>query len=185
MHRTLEQCRAGLRRELAGLTAAEAEFSPDGRWSIAGIIEHLDLSYTGTTAALVRRLEKGTPLERRPMTLRHRLGRFRLLRLGAIAFPGGRQAPDGIVPRGRRFAELSAVIEPHLLILDQRLKQAALAFGSRAPIANHPFLGPCSVSDWRRFHWQHTRHHLKQVAARRAQRAPADGPAEPAIAATP
>jgi hypothetical protein len=178
----LEHCRAALRRELAGLTAAEAAFSPDARWSIAAILEHLDLSYTGTTAALVRRLEKGTPLEPRPVTLRHRLGRFRLLRLGAIAFPAGRQAPDGIVPRGRRFAEVSAVIEPHLLILDQRLKQAALAFGPRAPVANHPFLGPCSVADWRRFHWQHTRHHLKQVAARRAR---VEGPPAPAIAASP
>jgi glutathione S-transferase len=169
VHRTLEQCRAALRASLDGVTAATAGEAPDGKWSIAGIIDHLDLAYMGTTAAIERRLEKGTPLEPRPMTVRQRIGRLLILRLGSVLFPTGREAPKHLVPQGRRFAEVSAVIEPHLLVLDQRLKQAALAFGSRAPVANHPFLGPCSVADWRRFHWSHTRHHLKQVAARRAR----------------
>jgi glutathione S-transferase len=162
----LQHCRAALRASLDGVTAETAGEAPDGKWSIAGIIDHLDLAYAGTTAAITRTIEKGAPLERRPLTFRQRVARLLILRLGSV--PTGRESPKHLVPQGRRFAEVTAVIEPHLLVLDQRLKQAALAFGSRAPVANHPFLGPCSVADWRRFHWSHTRHHLKQVAARRA-----------------
>jgi hypothetical protein len=55
------------------------------------------------------------------------------------------------------------VIDPHLLVLDQRLKDVARAFGSRTPVLNHPIMGPFSVNDWRRFHWVHTRHHLRQI----------------------
>jgi hypothetical protein len=61
---------------------------------------------------------------------------------------------------------LSAVIEPHLMVLDQRLKDVARAFGTRRPVLNHPLMGPFSVTDWRWFHWAHTRHHLRQISAR-------------------
>ncbi|HEX5070900.1 MAG TPA: DUF1569 domain-containing protein [Vicinamibacterales bacterium] len=168
MHRTLERCRADLRAARAGLTPAEAEGTSSGRWSAAGILEHLDLSYTGTTRAIERCLAKGRPLDRSPLTLRQRVGRLLLLRLGGL-FYRSREAPAAIVPKGRRFRELDAVLEPHLLVLDQRLKQAARAFGRRAPVARHPFLGPCSVDDWRRFHRWHTRHHLKQVRNQKSE----------------
>jgi hypothetical protein len=106
-----------------------------------------------------------------------------VLRLRGIYYPRGREAPAATVPTGRRFLELRAVIEPHLLVLDQRLKQAALAFGTRTPVVNHPFLGPCSVADWRLFHRWHTRHHLEQVRSRksevRSSKAPLPAPASP------
>lgn len=169
VHRSLEHCRADLRAALASLTPAEAEQPIDGGWSIAGIVEHLDLSYTRCTDGLVRRLEKGRPLDRRPLTWQQRIGRLVILRLGGLFYPAGREAPEAIRPTGRRFRELDAVIEPHLLVLDQRLKQAALAFGSRTPVVNHPFIGACSVDDWRRFHRWHTKHHLKKVKGQRAE----------------
>ena len=162
MHRSLEQCRADIRAALVDVSVAEAERARDGRWSIAGTLEHLDLSYTRCTMGLERRLEKGTPLERRPMPLRQRIDRLLILRLGGI-FYRPREAPAAITPTGRRFRELDAVIEPHLLVLDQRLKQAALAFGAHTPVVNHPFLGACSVADWRRFHRWHTRLHVRQI----------------------
>jgi hypothetical protein len=159
----LEQCRAVIRAALADVSVDEAERARDGRWSIAGTLEHLDLSYTRCTMGLERRLAKGAPLERRPLTWRQRIDRLIVLRLGGLFYPSGRVAPAAITPTGRRFRELDAVIEPHLLVLDQRLKQAALAFGPRTPVVNHPFLGACSVADWRRFHRWHTRHHVRQL----------------------
>jgi DinB family protein len=162
MHPTLESCRTALRSARANLSPAEAE-AVRGGWSAAGILEHLDLSYTGTTRALEVRLEKGRPLDARPVPMRQRLNRLFLLRLGGL-FYRPREAPAAIVPTGRRFRELDAVIEPHLLVLDQRLKQAALAFGTRAAVAMHPFLGPLTVGDWRRFHRWHTSHHAQQLA---------------------
>lgn len=163
MHRMLERCRAGLRSALADLGSAEAEAAADGKWSVAQTVEHLDLTYTSNIQGLERRLQKGAPAPRQ-VTLRQRLRRGVITRLGY--FPTGISAPQAVIPRGRRFAELSAVIEPHLLVLDQRLKDVARAFGTRRPVLNHPIMGPFSVADWRRFHWVHTRHHLRQIHAR-------------------
>lgn len=166
MHRSMERCREGIRAAVAGLSSADAERTSGDQWSVAAIVEHLDLTYTRSTDGIVRRLEKGHPPRRQPLTVRQRVGRVWVLRLGTLFYPAGRKAPDTVVPTGRRFAEVAAVIEPHLMILDQRLTEAARAFGARTPLVNHPFLGPCSVEDWRRFHWAHTKHHLGQIRER-------------------
>ena len=149
------------------MSAADAERErTDGRWSVAGILEHLDLTYTRNTQGLERRLQKGAPKADRA-TMRQRVSRVILTRVGY--FPTGITSPEAVRPQGRSFLDLSIVIEPHLLLLDQRLKEAARAFGARTPVLNHPVLGPFSVNDWRRFHWVHTRHHVAQIKALAAQ----------------
>lgn len=163
VERHLRLCRDGLRAALDGLPTVEAEAAADGKWSVAQIVEHLDLTYTSNIRGLERRLQKGAPAPRQ-VTLRQRLTGAVITRLGY--FPTGIAAPEAVMPHGRRFAELSAVIEPHLLVLDQRLKDVARAFGTRTPVLNHPIMGPFSVADWRRFHWVHTRHHLRQIHTR-------------------
>jgi hypothetical protein len=163
VHRALDKCRQGLRTTLSGLSPDEAERAVEGKWSIAAIVEHLDLTYSQNVLALERRLQKGVPADR-TQTLQQRVNRFIVTRIGY--FPTGRTSPEAVKPRGRRFVELSIVIDPHLLVLDQRLKDVARAFGSRTPVLNHPIMGPFSVNDWRRFHWVHTRHHLKQIESR-------------------
>jgi hypothetical protein len=160
MYRTLEKCRDGIRSALDGLSAAEIEAAANGKWSVASIVEHLDLTYTANIRGLERRLQKGGPAPRQ-VTVTQRVRKFIVTRLGY--FPTGIPAPAAVSPQGRRFAEVSAVIEPHLLVLDQRLKDVARAFGANTPVLNHPILGPFSVADWRRFHWVHTRHHLRQI----------------------
>lgn len=163
MHPYLRRCRDELLETVRDLTVADAEAATDGKWSIAGILEHLDLAYTMNAAGLVRRLEKGTP-QAGHANLKQRLARLVIVKAGY--FPTGRKAPDAVVPTGRRFAELSAVIGPHLMVLDQQLLEAARVFGARRAVLNHPILGPFSVNDWRRFHWIHTRHHLRQIRDR-------------------
>ena len=138
----------------------DAEISVGGKWSIAGIVEHLDLSYTLNIQGLEHRLRKG-PGAVRKRTLRQHVTRLIITRGGY--FPTGVSSPQAAVPKGRPFVELGIVIEPHLMLLDQRLKDVARAFGQNRPVLNHPILGPFSVADWRRFHWVHTRHHLRQI----------------------
>ncbi len=163
VHPMLERCRKGLRAALEGLFPADAEAAAGGKWSIANIIEHLDLTYTTNIQGLERRLQRGEPAPRQ-VTWKQHATRLVVTRLGH--FPAGWPAPEAVTPHDRRFAELSVVVEPHLLVLDQRLKDVARAFGTRRPVLNHPILGPFSVADWRRFHWVHTRHHLRQLARR-------------------
>lgn len=159
----MRRCRDGIRSATRGLTAARAEASRPGRWSVAQILDHLDRTYTASIGGLERRLQRGRPEPRR-IRLKQHLARLVVTRLGY--FPTGLPAPDAVKPAGRPFAEVRAVIEPHLLVLDQRLTEVARAFGARTPVLNHPILGPFSVADWRRFHWVHTRHHLKQIRRR-------------------
>ena len=135
MHRMLERCRAGLRAALDGVSPAETDASVDGKWSVAQIVEHLDLTYSANIRGLEHRLQKGTPAPRQ-VTLKQRLARMVITRLGH--FPAGIAAPAAVRPQGRRFAEVSAVIEPHLLVLDQRLTDVARAFGTRPAVLESP-----------------------------------------------
>ena len=160
VHHNLERCARGLKEALAGVSAADADRSRGDRWSLAQVVEHLDLTYTKNAAGLDRRLEKGLA-PRRPRTRWQIVARFVVVTLGH--FPTGRKAPETVLPTGRSFADVAPGLERHLIELDEKLSKAERAFGARVPILDHPVIGPFSVSDWRRFHWVHTRHHLKQL----------------------
>lgn len=160
MHHYLEQCARALKEALAGVPAAEADRSRGDKWSVAQVVEHLDLTYTKNAAGLVRRLEKGLA-PRRPRTRWQIVARFVVVTLGH--FPTGRRAPETVMPTGRLFADVTPGLERHLIELDETLSAAERAFGAGVPVLDHPVIGPFSVSDWRRFHWVHTRHHMRQV----------------------
>jgi hypothetical protein len=161
VHPDLRQCRDELRRVIDGLTVEQAEAPRGDRWSIAAILEHLDLTYARSAEGVEHRLRKGTPPERSRRSLYQRLGRTLIVTFGY--FPAGRSSPEVVLPTGRPFVETRAIIETHLMLLDQRLLEAARVFGARRPLSRHPVLGLMSVSDWRRFHLAHTRHHVRQV----------------------
>ena len=156
----LKRCVEGLTAAIAAFGHADPDRSRAGKWSIAQVLEHLDLTYTRNAAAAVRRIAKGeAPSHRR--SVRQIVARLLVVRLGH--FPTGRKSPEGVVPKGRPFADVAPHLESHLRELDARLNDAERAFGSTKAILDHPVMGPFSVSDWRRFHWVHTRHHLRQL----------------------
>ena len=163
VHRDLEHCRDGLRRALAGVSPADAEIAPDGQWSIANIIEHLDLTYTRNAAGLERRLGKGDAPERK-RTLRQAAIRTLIVTIGY--FPPRRMSPTMVVPQGLPFTEVAAQLDGHLEVLDRSLSEGERVFGATRAVLDHPVIGPFSIADWRRFHWVHTRHHLKQIQVR-------------------
>jgi hypothetical protein len=164
MDPNLTRCLESLTRALAGLSASRAETSKDGRWSIAQIVEHLDLAYTRNTAGLELRVAKGAAPELRG-TGKQAVARFVLVVLGY--FPSGRQSPPAVVPQGRPFDDVRGGLEADLVALDRALAAAEQKFGATRPIVIHPIMGPFSVADWRRFHWVHTRHHVKQINERK------------------
>jgi len=166
VHRYIEQCRDGLERALANLSPADAEVSTGGVWSIANIVEHLDLTYAKNAAGLARRLIKAdAPAHSR--SVRQAAARFVVVTLGY--FPPGRKSPDQVVPQGRPFTEVAAGLGGHLLDLDRSLSEGERVFGGTRAVLDHPIIGPLSVADWRRFHWVHTRHHLRQIVDRSAK----------------
>ena len=134
-----------------------------GRWSIAQILEHLTLAYSANAAWIDKALQSGQPRVSAPR-LKQILGRVLVLDLGY--FPKV-SAPEMTVPCGSIPEERSlAAIRESLTLLDTTLTRAAERFGADVLVCNHPFLGGLSVRQWRKLHWRHTIHHMKQVRVR-------------------
>ncbi len=157
-----------LRRALQALDTATAGFAidawttaPPGRWNSAQIVEHLGKAYGRTVYILEKCLADGLP-KGRPGSWRQRL--FTTLIVDVGYFPSGVQAPAMTVPEGLSGRDALASARQALIELDAATAQCAARFGPRVLVANHPLLGGFTVRQWRRFHWAHTRHHVKQIA---------------------
>ena len=154
-----------------GLSDSQLLQHPPGKWSPAEILEHLALSYSGTSKGATRLLEAGKPLATRP-SLKQRLFCFVVTGLGIV--PGGRQAPKSVVPTGKLGGlESVSCIRSMLKQMDDLLFQCEARFGSSQPIMDHPILGPLNLAQWRKFHRVHGSHHLKQLQERCPQSAQA------------
>lgn len=173
MNHDLETLRDELERSLGGLDERQTQLRPGGdpaRWSIQQITGHLLLAYAATESALAARIAKEAPTKAKP-TLAQHAGQFTLLRLGY--FPRGRKAPERVtapadaapVPGGTLIAQVHAAIDT----LDRRVAAAETIFGPELRAVSHMVLGPLSTTQWRRFHLIHGRHHIKQIAAIRAE----------------
>ena len=166
MHPSLETCLELIDHATAGLDDRRAATRIDGRWSVAEIVEHLDRTYSGTTKGLERCLESGAPRASAP-TIKTRLRKAYVVTLGF--FPTGIDAPRHVVPTGEvSLTAVLARVRAHLEGLDAVAARASERWG-RAPVLDHPLLGPFTVADWMRFHRVHTRHHEKQMRERRRQ----------------
>lgn len=149
-----------------GLSADELARRPaPEKWSLGEILEHLSLAYTATTRGAKRCLEGGKPLAGKP-SLYHRFAALLVVKIGY--FPGGRQAPEMVKPRGTPAEEVARDIKRNFEEMDDTLQLCEQRLG-QCKMADHPVLGPLTVEEWRRFHWVHTRHHMKQVQALRAK----------------
>jgi len=160
----LERCLDVVLGATAGVTPEAATKRAGDRWSVAEIVEHLQRAYSGTAKGFERCLEKNTPLATRA-TLTQSLQAFALINLGY--FPKGRQAPKYIVPTGTiALPEVLEGVKKDLAWLDDAAGRTRKAFGG-VRVLDHPILGALTVDQWLRFHLVHTRHHQKQIQARR------------------
>jgi hypothetical protein len=156
-----------IRNEMARATRDFAEEhwlrAPEGKWNSAQILEHLLLSYTGTTKGLMRAMESGQPLARKP-TVPDRVRAFVLARVGFIV-PGG-TSPKQTTPRGVLPPGSVQKFNDGLVAMDACLCDAEKRFGKKTKLLDHPFIGPLDAQQWRRFHRVHSMHHLQQIKRR-------------------
>jgi len=135
---------------------------PNGdKWSAAQILEHLYLSYDGSARGFERCLNENRPLARTP-TLRERIAAVAVTGLGY--FPSGRKSPERANPRGMAAEDVVGALEAALLEMDGLITRCELRFGRSTRILDHPALGPLTAKQWRKFHWVHGHHHVKQIA---------------------
>lgn len=153
-----------------GMSDDQLAWHPDGKWSAGDILEHLSLTFSGTIVGMHKRLESGHPTNRKA-TAKEWLRSLILTRLGY--FPRGRAAPEGVVPEGVPPREAFNSIRQNLVAMDKAIAECETHFGSGIKFANHPVLGPLTAWEWRRFHYVHTRHHMRQIRALRERMASA------------
>jgi hypothetical protein len=164
MHAHLRQCLAIIEDATRGGGPECATRRHPDQWSVAEVVEHLQRAYRGTAKGFERCVENDAPMATR-QTFTQRFYAFAIIRLGI--FPEGRKAPKHVIPTGA--LDLAAVVDAARTDLD-RLDAAAAKtrarFGS-AKVVDHPILGAFTVEQWLKFHLVHTRHHEKQIRARR------------------
>lgn len=165
MHPDLQRAHDALRAATAGLDAASLAVGRPGKWTVAQIVEHLAKGYGGTAHVLGRCLDQDQP-KARAVTFKDRLLAFVVVDCGYL--PEGRQAPEVTRPADAPPADVVERALAALGDLDEVAARAEDRFGARTPLVNHPIIGPLGVDRWRRFHWIHTRHHVKQIAMRAA-----------------
>jgi hypothetical protein len=166
MNSYLERLRQELEKVTAGASPASLNRAPAGKWNAAQILEHLLLTYKGTNRGLEKCLETGAPLATRAK-LKDRMATMLVVGLGYL--PGGRTAPDRATPRGMSLEEVRQAIVPELQKMESGLDDCERRFGPRVKLMDHPFLGPLTAEEWRKFHWIHGRHHTRQMWKRIAQ----------------
>jgi len=149
----------------SGMTDEELTRHPEAKWNAAQVLEHLYLSYVGTVKGCERCLKENRPFTR-AQTLKDRLSVAIVVTLGYM--PTGRQAPEVARPRGLPCDEVTKGIGPQIAAMDTLLTRCEEHFGKRAKFMAHPILGPLNAAQWRKLHWVHGQHHLKQISQLRS-----------------
>lgn len=147
------------------MTEPQLQFRPAGKWSSAEILEHLALTYGGTARVFEKRLAEG-PQGGAP-TPKQMIGQVLTLDLGV--FPFRRKSPEPVAPKGKvGGAEALGLLKSNLKKMDDAFAAYAAKHQTGECAANHPILGPLTLNQWPKFHLNHCRHHMEQIAELRA-----------------
>jgi DinB superfamily len=160
MNTLLDQLKKDLESAIEGMSAEQLHWHPPGKWCAAEILEHLYLSYTGTTKGFEKMMEAGAPpAVRTSMKQRTR----KLVVFGFDYLPSGRQAPASTRPKGLPREKVRGGFGEKIAEMDEMIGKCEARFGQRTRLLDHPILGPLTAVQWRKFHLLHGRHHQKQI----------------------
>jgi hypothetical protein len=159
----LERLHREVEAVIGAMSYANASHAPAGKWNAGQVLEHLFLTYKNTNYGLGKCLDQGAPLAT-SSTMRQRLGTLLVLRLGYM--PKGREAPRRAVPQGIPPADVCSGILAEIEKMESGFAECERRFGAATGIMDHPFLGPLTAGEWRKFHLVHGRHHIRQIRER-------------------
>lgn len=142
------------------LDAASLSRHREGKWSAGEVLEHLYLTYQGTTKSLERCQQQGKP-SARAVTGQDRVRTAIVIGFGYL--PTGRKSPERAVPKGMAVEEVVREIGLQIAAMDEALAKCEARFGKKTRLFDHPNLGPLTAKQWRKFHLVHGRHHVKQL----------------------
>ena len=149
---------------LQDVSDADWRNAPDGKWSLAQIVEHLAIAFDLVANGFASLAERET-MEREATpaqsVLRHTL-------LGSGELPKGMKAPDISEPSENPDPELVVArfrmgIERTRALLDDWSEERQMELFVR-----HPVLGDLNLPEWVRFHFVHCTLHTRQIEKRLA-----------------
>jgi hypothetical protein len=102
-------------------------------------------------------------------------------------FPMRVIAPKMVCPRGLGPEDAKRNMLSNLIEMDRLMWECEKKFGSKIEMLVHPYLGPLTIKQWRKFQLFHVRRHMKQLHALRQQmvlgsRESSEAPARPSPA---
>ena len=162
----LDRTRSELDRALRGIGLEELRRKPSEKWCAAEILEHLSLAFEGTAKAMERCLQSGKPTAG-SASLGQSLARVVVINFGHM--PAGRESPETVRPRGAPAETAVSALYGNLDRMGEAIRKCVQRFGAKVQLVNHPILGPLNATEWSKFHFVHTRHHMKQVKRLREQ----------------
>ena len=160
MDSCLERLLNAITSATRGMTVDELTRHSEGKWSSAQILEHLYLTYAGTAKGFERCCEAGKPLAS-SLKLKQRLAIAVVIEAGY--FPAGREAPERTRPRGMPAENMMSEVERQIARMDEWITKCEARYGKRTKLIDHPVFGALTGRQWRKFHWVHGRHHVKQI----------------------
>jgi hypothetical protein len=156
----LDALKESLESAVEGMSREQLSWHLQGKWCAADVLEHLYLSYVGTTRGLEKVISRGTTLATRP-SVAQRVLTFVVVGLGYL--PGGLEAPPMVRPKGMPAEQVRNEIWAKLAAMDTIIARCEARFGRHVKLLDHPILGALTAAQWRTLHLVHGRHHQKQL----------------------
>ncbi len=161
----LDQLSQILQQATAGMNDEQLLLAPEGKWCAAEILEHLRLTYTGTLKMLEKNRDQAVV---DPAAIDDRVRAARKLIFEQASFFEGLQAPPFATPKTAPDPTVRVRLFEDLSRLEAGLTEAEQRRGKDANLGNHFALGPLTGEQWRHFHYEHGRHHARQIEALKA-----------------
>jgi Protein of unknown function (DUF1569) len=160
MDSRLEELKQAIDSAVEGLSSDQLSWHPAAKWCAGEVLEHLYLTYTGTIKGLTKVLEASKPLVTRA-SIKQRVRT--LVVVGFQYMPEGREAPANTRPRGLPGVKVRSEVGAKIVEMDAIIAQCEARFGRSSRLLDHPMLGPLTGTEWRKFHFVHGQHHVKQL----------------------
>ena len=164
--RQLSSLEAVVLDPLGDMSTADWTTVPEGKWSMAQIVEHLAIAFELVATGFSALPE--TEANERDATPAHAVLRHTLLGSGEL--PKGMRAPDISHPSEDPDPELVVArfrmgIEQTRALVEDWSEERQLSTYLR-----HPALGDLNLPEWVRFHFVHCTLHARQIEKRLASR---------------
>jgi hypothetical protein len=156
----LDALKHSLASAVDGMSSEQLSWHLPGKWCATQVLEHLYLTYTGTTRGLEKVMTSGTPLATKQSLSQRALA---VVVVGIGYLPSGIDAPPMVKPKGLAVEQVRDGIWAKLAAMDAVIAQCEARFGPRVKLLDHPILGALNAAQWRTLHVVHGRHHQKQL----------------------